>query len=97
MFGLFKKKKEIDIKGMTYDNGDGVDKTAYYFETFNGWVSIDEPIVFLNMENDNHTETPLNEWLIKVREGLGLKWWELQILEDNHMGLLKMYWGNPNK
>jgi hypothetical protein len=94
---LFSKKRELDIKGLTYDNGDGIDKTAYYFTTFNGWVSMDEPIVFHNIDTKSQTETSLNEWLIKVREGLKIQWWELQLLEDNYESMLDMYWGNMKK
>ena len=90
---LFKKSRELDVKGITYDKGDGKgDMTAYYFETFDGWVSVDEPIVIHNIDSDDVTETPLNEWLIKIREGLRIQWWELQLLEDHHMSMLDMYW-----
>jgi hypothetical protein len=90
---LFNKPKELDVKGLRYDDGDGSgNMTAYYFESFNGWVSMDEPKVFHNINNETPDESPLNEWLIKVREGLKLEWWEIQLLEDNHLPLLKMYW-----
>lgn len=86
---LFNKPKELDVKGLRYDDGS---KEAYYFESFDGWVSMDEPKVFHNIESENPDETSLNEWLVKVREGLRLHWWEIQLLEDNHLPLLEMYW-----
>lgn len=82
--------KEVEVNGITY----GDDKTAYYFETFGKWVSMDEPIVFDIVEDSITSETSLNEYLIKVRDGLRIQSWELQLLEDNHMTLLDMYWGN---
>jgi len=95
LFGI--QPSETDIKGIIYTDDAGNDKTAYYFETFKGWVSVDEPIVFHDIDTDKQTETSLNEWLIKVREGLSLQWWELQVLEDNWMSMLEMYWGNADK
>ena len=90
---LFKKQRELDVRGITYDKGDGKgDRTAYYFETFDGWVSADEPIVMHNIDSEDVEETSLHEWLIKVREGMKIHWWELQLLEDNHMNMLDMYW-----
>jgi len=89
---LFRSKKEIDLKGIKYCEEGGEEKIAYYFETFDAWVSMDEPIVFENFESDEPKETPLNQWLIKVREGMKIQWWELQLLEDHHMQLLDMYW-----
>lgn len=91
---LFRKERDIDVKGLTYTPEDGIDRTAYYFKTFDGWVSVDEPIVLHNIGQEDEYQTSLNEWLVKVREGLKIQWWELQLLEDNYIDMLDMYWKN---
>lgn len=91
---LFRKERNIDVKGLTYTSEDGIDRTAYYFKTFDGWVSVDEPIVLHNIGQEDEYQTSLNEWLVKVREGLKIQWWELQLLEDNYIDMLDMYWKN---
>jgi len=92
-FGIGSSK---NVKGLTYSDIDtNTDMTAYYFESFDSWVSMDEPLSFIIEDGDIIASVPLNQLLIKVREGqIKIKWWEIELLVNNHKQLVDMYWGN---